>query len=54
MRAPDVGGEALEEDEAFAVEKVVAEGGEDFAEFGEGKVVLELETCISLIVWQAL
>lgn len=33
--------EALEEDEAFAVEEIVAKGVEDFAEFGEGEVILD-------------
>lgn len=40
MGSPLGGGEALEEDEALAVEEVLTEGLEDFAEFGEGEVVL--------------
>jgi hypothetical protein len=39
--APGVGGEALEEDEALAVEEVVAEDGEALAEVGEGEVGLQ-------------
>lgn len=39
--APLAGGEPLEEDEALAVEEVLAEGLEDLAEFGQGEVVLE-------------
>jgi hypothetical protein len=31
VRAPFLGREALEEDEALAVQEVVAEAGEDFA-----------------------
>ena len=41
MQAPGGGGEAFEEDEAFAVEEVGAEGGEAFGEDGEGEVVLQ-------------
>lgn len=40
MRAPLGGGEALEQDEALAVEEVFAEGLEDLAEFGQGEIVL--------------
>lgn len=38
--APFLDGEAFEEDEAFAVEEVLAEGVEVFGEVGEGEVFL--------------
>lgn len=38
--APFLDGEAFEEDEAFAVEEVLAEGFEVFGEVGEGEVFL--------------
>lgn len=43
VEAPGGGGKAFEEDEAFAVEEVGAEGEEAFGEVGEGEVGLEEE-----------
>lgn len=40
LGTPDVGGEPLEQNEALAVEQVIAEVGEDFAELGEREVLL--------------
>ncbi|CAG9941768.1 unnamed protein product [Clonostachys rosea f. rosea IK726] len=39
-RGPLLGREALEEDEALAVDEVLAEGAEDLAQLGEGEVFL--------------
>lgn len=47
--APFLDGEAFEEDEAFAVEEVLAEGFEVFGEVGEGKVFLCLLVLFSCI-----
>ena len=41
MGAPFLDGEAFEEDETFAVNKIGAHGGEVGGEIGEGEVGLE-------------
>jgi len=42
VRRPVICGELLEEDEAFAVEQVIAEIAEEDGEFGKGKIGLVL------------
>lgn len=47
MVAPLLDGEAFEEDEAFAVEELVADGGEERGEVREGKIVLKWKMLLS-------
>lgn len=47
--APSLDGKAFEEDEALAVEELVADGGEEGGEVREGEIVLERGTGLSFL-----
>jgi len=51
--APFLDREAFEENEAFAVEEVLAEGFEVFGEVGEGEVFLLLLVHRLYIIWKS-